>query len=178
MTKAKATAAALVLAFGLYAQAAQAATTLEIESNLSTGQKVFSVFATKSLSKQVGVFTYLYASASWSEGYAGLTYAPVSWLEAGLGYGVEQATPSYRIGGWIWAGKDRFSACYLFEDGGSGPWHKLRLDYQLTSRVKVGVVDRSFLGNGASVELKLNQGTKVQLTVHEHARLMTFSQAF
>jgi len=113
--------------------------------------------------KGLGVFAYELVGKNWSEAYAWLTYSPVPQLELALGYGTEEAKNPNRLGGWVWAGKDRLSGIYLFEDGGSGPWHKLELKYAATDRVSLGYVERSYSGEGLMAEYKLTSSEKVRV---------------
>ena len=148
---------------------AHAATTMGVEKDLSSGSVCFDLFAQDQISTELGWFSYFLVTDGWSEAYVGPTYSPNPNLQIGLGYGLEQADDPGRFGGYVWAGKGKFSATWLFEDGGTGPWHRLNLGYQIDPRWRVVLSDRSFYGKGVSVEYQLDKQVKLQLNAWEEA---------
>ena len=117
--------------------------------------------------RENGTFVYAFGSENWAEAYVGATYSPAPWAEVALGVGLEQADDPFRLGGWIWLGQEKVSFLHLFEDGGSGPWHKTTLSYAVDERLSVGAIDRSFLGRGAFAELALDEGRSINITDYE-----------
>lgn len=109
----------------------------------------------QSLSKNTSAFLFALNSKSWSEAYVGLTYSPVPEVQFALGAG--QETGGNRVGGWIWAGKGRISAIYLFEDGFTGPWAKTIVKYAVNPKVSLGYVKKDFAGEGIYAEYKLGK---------------------
>lgn len=160
----------VLIAIITMAGTAQAATTLGVEKNLATGGISFDLFGQSEISDQFGWFGYfLVTDGGYSEAYLGPTWAPISNLEIGLGYGIEAADDPGRFGGYVWTGKGKASLLCLYEDGGSGPWHRINLGYQVTPKLYLGVSDRSFYGKGALIWYKLDEKVNLQLNVYEEA---------
>ena len=126
------------------------------------------VFDQKTISGPFGGFVYIAMCDTWSEVYAGPTFAPAKWIELGLGVGFEVADDPGRLGGYVWLGHGNLSFTYLFEDGGSGPWHKARVDYRLTDRLTVGLLEKRETGKGFSVGYALDKKTKLGLEAYEN----------
>lgn len=145
--------------------------TLEVEVDPSTHlNSDVQLTLTGQLTDKLGTFAFVQAYPEWSQFYAGLTYAPVDWAQVGLGLGMETEGPAGRLGGWLWAGWDKFSATWAFEESqsrGSGAWHKAFVQYQATERVSLGLVDRSFYGHGTLVEYTLDPSTKLRGALYE-----------
>jgi hypothetical protein len=111
------------------------------------------------ISGKVGAFAYSCQTTSWSETYAGLTYAPISSVQVAFGAG--QETGGNRFGGWIWAGKGKISGLYCLEDGKSGTWDKFVLKYQITDKLTIGYTKKMYAGTGVYAEYKLDKNIKV-----------------
>lgn len=140
--------------------------TLEID--LQNGQKTYQfLLEGQTSTKDVGYFAYALESKCWNEAYAGFTYSPTTWSQIALGYGQEQMPDPTRFGGWIWLGKGKVSCLYLFEDGGSGPWHKTVIQYQATPVVSLGVVSLMNQKLAPMAEIKLNKQTSLKLTGYQ-----------
>jgi len=150
----------LVLALAL---SVKAETTMGFFDNTKTESKSIDMFICQSLNDKVGVFGYATVSEGWSEAYAGPTFSPNANFQVGLGLGVESGQDSARIGGFAWAGHGKASVTYLFEDGGSGPWHKLKAGYQVSSRANVQVLEKTSAGLGLGVEYKLEANTSLRV---------------
>ncbi len=126
-----------------------------------------------------GYFAYAFGSKHWAEAYGGVTYSPTPWADFGLGAGLERADDPFRYGGWVWLGQGDVSFCHLFEDGGSGPWHKTTLSLKVDERLTVGAIDRSFLGRGAFAELAFGDGQSINIADYEGgAWTFSLSQTF
>jgi hypothetical protein len=137
----------------------KAETTLGVYDDLATGSKSFDLNVSRNLNEKVGMFAYATVSEYWSEAYAGPTFSPNANCQVGLGLGVESGQSSARWGGFAWAGQGKASILYLFEDGGSGAWHKLKAGYQVSPRVSVAVLEKTSAGLGLNVEYKLDTNT-------------------
>ncbi len=53
--------------------------------------------------------------------------------------------------------KDKLSVFGTFENGGSGPWHKVTAIYKINETVGVGMMDETLLGVGPRVEYSLKK---------------------
>ena len=111
-----------------------------------------------------GAFAFLQDTRGWSQAYAGPTYSPCPEIQLGVGLGLESDTDEIRKGGFLWAGQGKLSLLALYEEGGSGSWHKHWLMYQVNEDWSIGVVDRSFYGEGVVITRSLgsNDSLKVE----------------
>lgn len=100
--------------------------------------------------------------------YAGPKVNPTDWLEIGVGVGAEK-TPSSdwmtRTAGYVWMGKENLSLLGVYENGGTGPWHKVVLMYKVTSDLSLGIQNQAFFGTGARAEYALGKSTSLWGTV-------------
>jgi hypothetical protein len=149
---------AILLALAL-ASSVKAETTLGVCDDLATGSKSFDLNVSRNLNEKVGMFAYTTVSEYWSEAYIGPTFSPNANCQVGLGLGVESGHDSARWGGFAWAGQGKASILYLFEDGGSGAWHKLKTGYQISPRFRVEILEKTSAGLGLGVEHKLDANT-------------------
>lgn len=86
------------------------------------------------------VFAYL-ASDGYREIYGGPTVRPLPWLELGVGLGWENEGNHRRRSAHFSVDGEIGSISGYYEDGASGPSHKLYLNYWLTESVGVGLMD-------------------------------------
>lgn len=95
---------------------------------------------------------------NWAEGIVGVNYSPRSWVEFGLGIGMEQNPALYRLTANIWLGKDMFSFFTWVEkgDGKDNYWYKSVLGYAITPKFTAELIAWRFNGVGLSPKLKLN----------------------
>lgn len=159
---------AVVVAMLCIAGVACASGTLGITNTLNSGDTSFDVYMNRSLDSHFGVFGCLSVSRDWSEAYVGPTYTFSPHFGLEIGYGVESGQLSGRWGGDIWACQGKTSVTYLFEGGGSGPWHKLKVLYSVTPRLTAGVVEKSGAGFGATASYKLDGSTALGLTAYQN----------
>ncbi|MDO8958564.1 MAG: hypothetical protein Q7U85_02400 [Rhodocyclaceae bacterium] len=109
----------------------------------------------------VGYFVFVYlASDGYREVYGGPTIRPLPWLELGVGMGRENEGNRRRRSAHFSADGEIGSVSGYYEDGASGPSHKLFLNYWLTKSVGIGLMDDTS-GRGPRVVLPL--GEKVNL---------------
>lgn len=104
------------------------------------------------IENQFGTFAWFFVSEFWAEGYVGLTYAPLSYCQVGLGVGIEQAKYPLRFGGSLWLGNGHWS---VLSDGGSGFWHRVVANYHLSPLIGIGFMSEKFMGVGPRLELNL-----------------------
>lgn len=147
----------LVLALLIIASAAQSATTIEIDNEGDYRQ--LQIFV-DSAPADIGVFAYACFSEGWNEAYTGLEYSPIPEVQVGFGVGSE--TGGSRTGGWIWAGKDRVSVLYLFEDGATGPWHRLVAKYAASPSISLGYTEKSYSGGGVYADVAIGKGATLK----------------
>lgn len=154
--------ATLIITVVLTVSAASAQNiTLKVEGNFDGG-KMIDVLATSGRT-----FGYACMTKGWSEAYVGKVFAPASWAEIAVGVGLEDAANPVRLGGWVWLGEGHYSLIHLFEDGGSGEWHKTIAAYQISDSVKAGLIDRAFYGRGITAEYNLGNGSKLNGAMYE-----------
>jgi hypothetical protein len=110
------------------------------------------------LGKKTGLYLFAQTGASWRQVYVGPTYSPASWMQVGAAYGIERDTNPGRFGSFAWFGKGPVSLLALYEDGGSGPWHKVVANYAI-GKAGIGAMHQAFLGVGPRVELRFGKYT-------------------
>lgn len=134
-----------------------------VEYDRSGGSEQIQVCLEKNISNRVGIFAYSCQTENWGETYVGPElngrFSNVSYQ---LAYGIGQETGGFRHGGWIWAGRGKFSAIYLHEDGATGTWDKLVLKCQVNDRLTVGYTKKMYAGQGLYAEYKLGKSTTVK----------------
>jgi len=109
------------------------------------------------LKGKLGWSAWTLTSEEWSEGYAGLTYAPAEWVEVSASLGLETADNPLRGGGSVWLGSGRWSLLSLHEHGGSGYWYRYLGTFQMTKTVAVGVNSQRFIGTGPYVQVSVGK---------------------
>jgi hypothetical protein len=105
------------------------------------------------------VFAYL-ASDGYREVYGGPTIRPLPWLELGVGVGWETDGNHHRRSAHFSMDGEIGSFSGYFEDGASGPSHKLYLNYWLTDTLGAGLMDDDS-GLGPRVVFRLGEKANV-----------------
>ncbi len=139
----------------------------------------FNIWIQKPVGHGFSVFGWGIGSQAWSEGLVGLDYAPTKWLEVNAGLGLEEAKNNHRASASVWVGGNKADAIILWENGGSGSWHKAVVGYQATKRLKVGAMTVAGVGTGPRMDVSIspklvvwaaalhkNGETSVQVTAH------------
>lgn len=105
----------------------------------------------------VGWFVFAYQdSDGYREIYGGPTIRPLPWLELGIGMGRENEGNRHRRSAHFSADGEIGSFSGYFENGASGPSHKLYLNYWLTKSLGLGLMEDSS-GRGPRVVLPLGE---------------------
>lgn len=87
--------------------------------------------------------------------YGGPTWKPLSWIQLGIGAGRESTPNSTRRNAFVSIKAEKVYGFATFEEGGSGPWHRVHAIYHLTNKISAGGMDESLLGFGPRVEYKI-----------------------
>lgn len=152
--------ATVIVAFmAVTAQAQQASGFVESFNVVSEAEVVpqLNVYVHGPLKGDFGWSVWTLTSEGWSEGYAGLTYAPAKWMEVSASLGLETADNPLRGGGSVWLGSGRWSLLSLHEHGGSGYWYRYLGTFQMTKTVVVGVNSQRFIGTGPYVQASIGK---------------------
>lgn len=111
---------------------------------------------------KVGVSAFTFVTSGWAEAYAGPTYAPSSWLTAGVSLGAQQTNNElgirYATSLWMGGGKDLPIQFLGFVEGDntvSGLWYDAKAVYSPLPWLSLGLHGRRFVGIGPRVEVKL-----------------------
>lgn len=115
------------------------------------------VYAKGPIKGKVGWTLWTLTTQGWSEANGGLTFAPASWMEVSWSAGIETNEEPFRHSSTLWMGKGRFAVLVIYEDGGSGPWHRVIGTYQATKNVTVGVNSIRFFGTGPYIERRFGK---------------------
>lgn len=92
--------------------------------------------------------------------YAGPKVNPTDWLEIGVAIGAEKTASSdwtRRAAGYFWMGREKISLLGVYENGDTGPWHKVVLNYKVTPDLTVGIQAQAFFGTGIRAEYALGR---------------------
>lgn len=139
--------------------AAHAQTTFWVEGRtfLSQGQAInrASALISAPIKERFGIFAWIQTDKNYGQAYGGLTFSPKSWIQFAGGPGIEQDDNPWRVGGYIWLGKDRTSLLFIPEYGGSGFWMKTELNQSLNSLIGIGLISERFKGTGPRVEFNV-----------------------
>lgn len=169
-------AVAIALFVGNYAQAY---TTVEIEMANKADAPTFQALLTRPIGNDgFGAFINVNASENWNQVYGGLTYAPNQHIQVGYGKGFESFGTHERTGAFIWSGYGRVSGCLAVEDGASGPWHRLTVDYAVTDELSLGYINKAFAGQGPTLTYTLDKGTRVRFSSYDGDISATLMLAF
>ncbi len=147
----------IVLAILAFAVLASAQNWVEERTYVSGGAATPRIdgLLTQSIKGNLGSFEWFQVQQGYSQAYAGATYSPKPWLQFALGGGLEEAKSPARLGSYIWMGKGKLSGLFVFEDGGSGIWFKTEANYQVFSKLGVGMLSERFKGTGLKFELSV-----------------------
>lgn len=109
------------------------------------------------ISGPFGYFVFAYQSSDrYREIYGGPTIKPLPWLELGVGLGRENEGNGRRRSAHFSADGEIGSISGYFENGASGPSHKVYLNYWLAKSVGVGLMDQSS-GSGPRMVFRLSE---------------------
>lgn len=102
--------------------------------------------------KQFSWFGWALGSKDWSEIYPGFSWMPASWIQLGIGAGIEQGRSDVRIGEFLWMGKGQFYFLGFTEHEGSGFWYRAMAMYKINETLEFGLMSQHKLGIGPKVE--------------------------
>lgn len=101
------------------------------------------------------------------QGYVGITMKPapqaLPWLQIGAGIGRERDSESSGVRRNLFVSVDaeRVSGFATYEDGMSGPWHRVYAVYHLNDKFSVGGMQETNLGGAPRVEYHLKKNLTV-----------------
>jgi hypothetical protein len=147
---------ALLITFGCFGQ-----TLLRVDQYVTTERSdkrrttpTSDVSFQQNLFGKVGMFAWGQASPTYRQTYAGASYQFTSWLQAGVGGGIEQADSMARLGSFLYMSKGTNSFSCLYENGGSGPWHSAVYNHRIAKgRFGVGIFNQTRMGTGPRAEV-------------------------
>ena len=113
------------------------------------------------ISGPFGYFVFAYQSSDrYREIYGGPTIKPLPWLELGVGLGRENEGNGRRRSAHFSADGEIGSISGYFENGASGPSHKIYLNYWLKSSVGIGLMDQQS-GRGPRMVFRLSEKANI-----------------
>src|SRR3989344_4207185 len=115
------------------------------------------IYAKGPIKGKLGWTVWSLSSKGWSEGHAGLTFAPAGWMELSGSLGIETDENPLRGSVSFWVGKGRLSYLSIHEHGGSGYWFRHLATFEVTKTFFVGVNSTRFLGTGPYIEKKFGK---------------------
>lgn len=112
------------------------------------------VWFQQNLFGKVGMFTWGQISPTYRQTYTGASYQFTSWLQAGVGGGIERADSIARLGSFLYVAKRKDSLFAIYENGGSGRWHLVVTNHQIgKSQFGIGLHNQEFVGTGPRAEV-------------------------
>lgn len=175
----------VALIFSTIPAVSQTTGSVELQSKWPAGEKYvpdMEIYLHGTVTGPLNWWGWSLTSADWSEGYAGLAFAPFSYLEVGAAYGIETSDPSGRFGSFAWVGDDQWYLLGFYEQGGSGYWHRAILNFYFTPNVGFGAMDERGLGSGPRLEVKVNKfvcwGSMLQKSGEPSAKLLGIRYTF
>lgn len=130
---------------------------LENENCIQRGQFAtqFQFWIQGQFNKQFGYFGWALVSKNWAEIYPGVSWQPFSWLQMGVGVGIESDQSKARFGEFLWIGKGKFYFLGFTEHEGSGFWYRAMAMYRMNKSLQVGLMSQHKLGIGPKVEVAI-----------------------
>lgn len=123
----------------------------------------FNVYKSQSVdSTKFKVFYFALVEKNWAEAQVGIAYCPATWLELGVGVGIEQAPKLYRYTASVWAGKNDVDFSFVGEKGHGADnwWYKTFVRYHF-KKVNVGLMSWRYAVTGPFAEYQLNKDLKI-----------------
>lgn len=103
----------------------------------------------------LGAYCFFYVDGSNAEAIVGPMYTPRKWLVIGTGVGVEQTSGTWRAGGMLWLGDDRYASSTFIETGASGFWAKEEFVWKPRGWIGLGALGDTSVGYGPRAEIDL-----------------------
>ncbi len=104
---------------------------------------------------KLGCFAWFLVSETYSEAYFGPTYSPFSWAQIGVGAGLEQTDTPFRLGGFVWVGRDQYSLLTIYEKSKTDYWYKAQANMNLNHWLGVGAIVQRFVGVGPRIQVTI-----------------------
>lgn len=101
----------------------------------------------------LGVYSFFYVDNVSAEAIVGPLYAPRKWLAIGVGVGVEQGPGTWRAGGMVWIGLEKYVSSTYVETGASGFWAREEFAWKPRSWIGLGALGDTAVGYGPRVEI-------------------------
>lgn len=103
----------------------------------------------------IGVYGSYYVDRTHAEALVGPLFSPKKWLTIGSGVGVEQADGTWRVGGMIWLGFEKYVSTTFIETGASGFWARGEFAWKPRPWIGLGALGDTALGYGPRVEINV-----------------------
>lgn len=104
-------------------------------------------------------------SDGYHEFYVGPKVKLTEWLEIGIATGREvirnEMPNSGRRNAFVSVDTEKVSAYATYENGGSGPWHKMYVLYKATETTSIGMMNETFIGRGPRLEYNITKNVQV-----------------
>ena len=118
-----------------------------------------------SITESIGYYAFgNVLSNGYRQIYGGPNWKPFSFLEVGVGVGLESIQPAFRRNAYFQITGEKASLFGTFEQGGSGPYHKIVLNYQATEQLGVGLEEEAFFGRGPRFTYAINKKATLFVT--------------
>lgn len=117
------------------------------------------------------------------EGYAGITMKPfrqLPWLQFGIGIGRERDGESsgVRRNAFFSIDSDKVNAFGTFEDGVTGPWHRVNAVYNVSEAISLGTMHESKNGWAPRAEYHITKDFTVWTAVFRDRAVFAVNYSF
>ena len=113
------------------------------------------------IGEKIGAFTFFQVfGGGGGQIYGGPTYSPTSWLQIGVGLGMEDVGPddqNLRFGSFVYLSQDQYSLLGVYEDLGSGPFYLAQFNNKINERWGVGAMFQDGSGVGPRFQYNLKR---------------------
>lgn len=133
----------------------------EVEGTIHRGKSITSLNNLVSFTpaeSRWGGSAWMQYSKDYAQFYAGPTFSPTPWIQAGLGVGMEkfESVHAIRWGSFLWIGNNRCSTIAIYEDShNSGYWYKSMIMANIGKGLVFGGMIQRYAGFGPRVEFNI-----------------------
>jgi hypothetical protein len=118
------------------------------------------------------------------QAYGGITMKPMPktlpWLQVGLGVGRERDSGSsgVRRNLFVSVDSDKVNGFATYENGMTGPWHRVNIVYHLNDKVSIGGMQETNLGGAPRIEYHIKKNLTVWSALFRDRAVFAINTSF
>ncbi len=158
----------IIISTGVSAQEQQITFQPEAQGTIHRGKSITqfnNLISFTPANSRWGGSAWMQYDKGYAQFYAGPTFSPAPWIQAGLGAGMEryESVRAIRWGSFLWLGYGRCSAITIYEDShNSGYWYKSMIMADIGKGFVLGGMVQRYAGFGPRIEFNI---PKTPLTI-------------